>query len=206
MNVHASTEDKIDDIKGIFYEELEHVFDKFSKYPMKILLGDFNAKVGREDIFKPTTGNESLHEISGDNGVKSSKLCHIKNITVKSRMFPHRNIHKFTWTSPDGKIHNQIDHILIDRRRHSSILDVRSFRAADCDTDHCLVVAKVRERLAASKQTTHRVHMERFSLKKLNEAEGKEQYRVESQIGLRLWKTWTLRWMLIKLGNLLETI
>ncbi|PNF36586.1 hypothetical protein B7P43_G15045 [Cryptotermes secundus] len=67
---------------------------------------------------------------------------------------PHRNIHKFTWTSPDGKIHNQIEHILIDRRRHASILDGRLFRAADCDTDHYLVVAKVRERLAVSKQTT----------------------------------------------------
>jgi hypothetical protein len=55
---------------------------------------------------------------------------------------------------------------LIDRRRNSSILDVRSFKAADCDTDHYLVVAKVRERLAVSKRTTHRVHMERFSLKK----------------------------------------
>jgi hypothetical protein len=69
--------------------------------------------------------------------------------------------------------------ILIDRRRNSSILDVRSFGAADCDTDHHLVVAKVRERLAVSKRTTHRVHMERFNLKKLNEVEGKEQYSVE---------------------------
>ena len=43
---------------------------------------------------------------------------------------------------------DQIDHILIDRRWHSNILDVRSFRGADCDTDHYLVVAKVRERLA----------------------------------------------------------
>jgi hypothetical protein len=51
---------------------------------------------------------------------------------------------------PDGKTHNQNDHILIDRRQHSSILDVQSFRAADCDTDHYLVVA--RERLAVSKQ------------------------------------------------------
>jgi hypothetical protein len=67
----------------------------------------------------------------------------------------------------------------MDRRRHSSILDVRSFRAADFGTDHYLVVAKVGERLAVSKQTTQRVNMERFNHKKLNEVEGKEQYRVE---------------------------
>ncbi|PNF24934.1 hypothetical protein B7P43_G09364, partial [Cryptotermes secundus] len=64
-------------------------------------------------------------------------------------------------------------------RRHSSILDVQSFRAADCDTDNYLVVAKVRERPAVSKQTTHRVHMERLNLKQLNEVEGKEQYYVD---------------------------
>ncbi|PNF20106.1 hypothetical protein B7P43_G04793 [Cryptotermes secundus] len=56
MNVHAPTENKIVDLKDRFYEELEHVFDKFPKYPMKILLTDFNAKVWREDIFKPIMG------------------------------------------------------------------------------------------------------------------------------------------------------
>jgi hypothetical protein len=69
---------------------------------------------------------------------------------------------------------------LIGRRRHSNILDVRSFRAADCDIDHFMVVAKVRERLAVmNKQISHRFSMERFNLNKLNEVEGKEEYRVE---------------------------
>jgi hypothetical protein len=77
LNVHAPIEDKTDDMKDRFYKELECVFDKFPKYHMKILLEDFNAKVGRE-IFKPTVGNENLHEICNDNGVKSSKLCHIQ--------------------------------------------------------------------------------------------------------------------------------
>jgi hypothetical protein len=94
-------------------------------------------------------------------------------------MFPHHNIHKFTWISPDGKTHNQIHHILIDRRRQSSITDVQSFRAADCETDHYLVVAEVRERLAVSKKRAHRDHMEKFNIKKLDEVEGKEQYHVE---------------------------
>jgi exonuclease III len=58
LNVHAPTEDKTDDVKDGFYEELERIFDKFTKYHMKILLGDLNAKVGREDIFKPTAGGK----------------------------------------------------------------------------------------------------------------------------------------------------
>jgi hypothetical protein len=54
-------------VKNSFYDELERVFLTNSlKYHMKILLGGFNAKVIREDIFKLTTENESLHEISND--------------------------------------------------------------------------------------------------------------------------------------------
>jgi hypothetical protein len=82
---------------------------------MKILLGDFDAKVDREDIFKPTIGNESLHEISSNNGVRLVNFATSKNLRVKSTMFPHHNIHKYTWTSSDGKTHNHIDHILVDR-------------------------------------------------------------------------------------------
>jgi hypothetical protein len=61
-------------------------------------------------------------------------------------MFPHHNTHNYTWTFPDGKPHNQINHFLVERRRrHLNVLEIRSFRAADCDTDNYLVVAKVRE-------------------------------------------------------------
>jgi hypothetical protein len=82
---------------------------------MKILLGGFYAKVGREEIFKQRVGNESLHEISNDNGVRLVNFATSKNFRVKSTMFPHHNIHKYTWTSTDGKTQNQIDHILVDR-------------------------------------------------------------------------------------------
>jgi hypothetical protein len=69
--VHAPSEEKSDDSKDSFYVELEQVFDfDFSRYYTKILLGDFNAKVGTEKIFKPTTGNDSLHQNSNDNGVR----------------------------------------------------------------------------------------------------------------------------------------
>jgi len=90
--------------KDSFYEELEQVFFyHFPKYHMKILLGDINAKVGRENIFKPTIGQESLHLDSNDNGVRLVNFATSKNLVVKSTMFPHRNIRKYTWTSPEGK-------------------------------------------------------------------------------------------------------
>ena len=101
-------------------------------------------------------------------------------------MFPHRNIHKYTWTSPDGQTHNQIDHILIDRRWHSSRIHVRSFRGADCDTDHYLVVAKVRERLAVRKQEPQKSNVGRFNLRKLIDLKVRKQYQIEIQTGLQL--------------------
>jgi hypothetical protein len=78
---------------------------------MKILLGDFNGKLWRENIFKPVIGNVSVHQDSNDNGVRIVNFATSKNLVVKSTMFPHRN----NWTSLDGKTHNQIDRTLIDR-------------------------------------------------------------------------------------------
>jgi hypothetical protein len=87
VNVHASTEEKLDEVKDSFYEELKCVFDKLPKYHMKILSGDSNATVGLEDIFKPTIGNESLHEISNDNGVRVVN-CHIKKSDCQKHHVP----------------------------------------------------------------------------------------------------------------------
>jgi hypothetical protein len=92
LNVHSPTENKIDAMKESFYNELEHVFYKFPKYHMKILLGDFSAKVGWEDIFKTTIGSENLHEINNVNGARVVNFATSKNLTAKIAMFPHSNI------------------------------------------------------------------------------------------------------------------
>jgi hypothetical protein len=75
--------------------------------------------------------------------------------------------------------HNQIDHLLTDRRWHFCILDVRSFRGTDCDTDHYLVVAKFREELTVSKQAAQKFDVERFNVRKLSELEIRKQYQIE---------------------------
>jgi hypothetical protein len=56
------------------------------------MLRDFNAKLGREDIFKPTIGTERLHQDNNDNGVRIVNFATSKNLVLKSKMFPYRSI------------------------------------------------------------------------------------------------------------------
>jgi len=94
LNVHELTKDKSEGTEDSFYGSLEHAFNQFPKYHMNILLGDFNAKLGREDIFKPAIVSKSLHESKDGNGVKEINIATSKNLVVRSTMFPHSNIHK----------------------------------------------------------------------------------------------------------------
>jgi hypothetical protein len=91
---------------------------------MKILLGNFNSYLGTEYVLKLAIGNDSLHQDSNVNGVKIVNFATSINLDVKNTIFPHRNIHKYTWTSAGGKTQNQIDHMLIHKSWHSSILNV----------------------------------------------------------------------------------
>jgi hypothetical protein len=142
------------------------------------LLREFNVKLGRENIFKLIIANDCMHGINNDNGVRVVHFATSKNLIVKSTTFQHRGIDKHIWTSP-YVTHNEIHHVLIDKRRHSNILDVLSFRGADCDTDHYHVVAKLRERISVNKGAMQNFHLERFDLRNLDDIEVKGEYQLE---------------------------
>jgi len=94
-------------------------------------------------------------------------------------MFLHRNIPKYTRTSPDGKNHDQIDQILKDKEMAFEYTRCTKFQGTDFDTDHYLVVENVRENLAVNKQETQKFDGERFNLRKLNELEVRKQYQIK---------------------------
>ncbi|XP_025208310.1 uncharacterized protein LOC112603784, partial [Melanaphis sacchari] len=141
---YAPTESGNKEVKDAFYEELEQVYDTIPSHCIKVLLGDMNAQVGKENTYKTTIGEHSLHDRSNDNGVRLINFAIRKNMVVSSTRFPRKNIHKETWLSPGGRYSSQIDHVLIENKHKTIIKNVKSYRGADADTDHYLILIDFR--------------------------------------------------------------
>lgn len=63
---------------------------------IQIILGDFNAKIGKENYFRPIIGIHSLHEVSNNNGCILVALATERDFRIKRTMFKHKNINKGT--------------------------------------------------------------------------------------------------------------
>lgn len=141
INCYEPTENADDEEKNTFYDTLERTFDALPKNCLRLIVGDLNAQIGIETSLWKTIGKESWHAHTNNNGHKIVDFCSSKDLIISSTYFPRKDIHKHTWAAPDGKTKSQIDHIIIDKRYKTSIRNIRSYRGADGDTDHYLLVA-----------------------------------------------------------------
>ena len=87
---------------------------------------DMNAQVAREEMFRPMIGPDSLNTVSNDNDQRCFNFAASRGMVVRSSFFPHKDILKATWISPDHQTTNQIDHVLIDGRFFSDITNIRT--------------------------------------------------------------------------------
>lgn len=168
VNVHAPTEDKSQDEKEAFYEQLESALNLIPSNRIQIVLGDLNTKVGKEKMFRQVTEGHSLHDETNDNGTKLIDFAIGNGLVIRSTMFPHKNIHKGTWRSPDGRYTNQIYHILVNSRFKNCIQDVRSIRGADSDSDHYLIRGKMKIKLK-KRPHTRMEQLTRYDVAKLDD-------------------------------------
>jgi endonuclease/exonuclease/phosphatase family metal-dependent hydrolase len=100
-SAHAPTEEREAE-KEEFYDPLEQTCWKIQKYDMLVVMGDFNAKIGKENSLGLVVGKYSLHETSSENGVRLGQFTMRNNLVIKSTCFPHKKIHLTTWKSPDA--------------------------------------------------------------------------------------------------------
>jgi hypothetical protein len=112
VNGMAPAEIPDDEKEGVFVA-LERAYDISTRNDIKIVLGDFNAQVGKEAVNFLKAGNYSLHSLTNDNGSRLIQYAVWRNMIIGST-HPHKDFHKSTWRSPDGVTFNQRDHLLID--------------------------------------------------------------------------------------------
>ena len=103
------------------------------------MLGDANAKLGKEEASNEESGKHILHELSKRNGEMLLEFALENNLKVMSTQFQHKKIHKGTWLALDQKTLNQIDHVMISSEKKELMEDVRTMRGPNIDSDHYLL-------------------------------------------------------------------
>lgn len=151
---------------------------------VKIVMGDFNAKVGREEMYQPTIGRESLHHKSNDNGTRLIYFYMTNGLMLSSTYFPKNDIYKQIWVLPNQVVKNQIDHIMIQNKQKGCIQNVRCYRDADADSDHYFVIAQFTPRLSEKRTTTKIKPSIKYSIEKLRHRQIHEHYNQTTHDGI----------------------
>ncbi|GFS00345.1 craniofacial development protein 2 [Elysia marginata] len=112
-----------------------------------ILMGDFNAKIGAENKgYEEIIGTHGIDQMN-QNGERFADLCALNQMVIGGSIFPHKNIHKVTWRSPDHTTENQIDHICSVKRFRRSFQDVRVIKGAYVSSDHHMIMTTLKLKL-----------------------------------------------------------
>jgi len=147
MNGHAPTEEKTQEEKDEFYDNLKHTLNEIPRSRIRIVLGDFKAKLGKENIFWSTVSIHSIYDLTSENGLRLIDFASSRGLIVKSTIFPHKDIFKGTRKALNDRYVSQIDHVLINTRFKNCVNYVKTVREDDYDSDHYLVIGKLKVKL-----------------------------------------------------------
>ena len=98
---------------------------------MIVVLGDLNTKLGNNNTNRKEVMGMFGAGVVNDNGERLCDFCSANGLVITGTIFPHKQVHKVTRRSPDGKTVIQIDHVMVNGRMRTSILDTRVMRGAD---------------------------------------------------------------------------
>ena len=135
-----------------FYEDLQDLLELTPKKDVLFIIGDWNAKVGSQEI-PGVTGKFGLG-VQIEAGQRIIEIYQENTLVKASTFFQHHKRRLYTWTSPDGQYQNQIDYIFCSQRWRSSILSAKTKPGADCGSDHELLIVKFTLKLKKVGKTT----------------------------------------------------
>jgi hypothetical protein len=173
IQCYAPTEAAETEIKQSFYAQLQEVYNKTKKKDIAIIMGDLNAQVGNDNLgFEEVMGKHG-HGRMNENGGLFIEWCAANEMVIGGTLFPHKKIHTISRISPDKMTQNQIDHIAINRKWRTSLMDVRNKRGADINSYHYTNDLQSEDQIEESNrfsQTSKRHDVRRLKDKQIKEA------------------------------------
>uniref|UniRef100_H3B304 Endonuclease/exonuclease/phosphatase domain-containing protein n=1 Tax=Latimeria chalumnae TaxID=7897 RepID=H3B304_LATCH len=170
ISTYAPTLDATDDSKEFFYANLDAVLAAVPKQDKLILLGDFNARVGRDyPLWKDTIGKEGVGK-SNANGLLLLTKCTEHGLTISNTLFRQKDKYKTTWKHPRSKHWHLLDYVIVRARDRKDVHITRAMRGAnDCWTDHRLVRSSMSIRLAPKYRRSSKKSRRRFTIHTLQD-------------------------------------
>ncbi|XP_067839378.1 uncharacterized protein [Heptranchias perlo] len=164
-SAYAPTRDAMDEIKEAFYCSLDQSLSRIPKGGKLILLGDFNARVGRDaNLWKGVLGKEGVGK-ANPNGVLLLTKCREHDLVITNTLFRQRNKYKTPWQHPRCKHWHLIDDIIVRVRDRKDIHITRAMTGdEDCWTDHRLIHSTISINLAPNRQRQKKLCRRRLNV------------------------------------------
>ncbi|XP_076049523.1 uncharacterized protein LOC143030250 [Oratosquilla oratoria] len=185
LSAYAPTQDAEDVVKETFYSCLDETIRNIKKEDKLVLLGDFNARVGREyDLWNGVIGRHGVGNTNA-NGHFLLTTCADHNLVITNTIFRQKTRFKTTWRHPRSGHWHLLDYVIVCAR---DIADVRITRsmidADDCWTDHRLIRSIMSFKLPPRHTQRSKQHHRKLNLSLLNnEKVAKEfQHNLEEKL------------------------
>ena len=167
IQCYAPTNDSEEESKDTFYEQLQAEPERTPCHEMTIVIGDFNAKVGRDNTNRGRAMEKELCGSMNNNGERLLEFCTTYDLVIGGTLSPYREIQRLTWCAPSERDKNQIDHLIINGTWRRSLQDVRVRRGADVGSGYHLVTAILKLRLR--RNGPDKARQQQFDVKKPKE-------------------------------------
>ena len=157
VQVYAPTSEHSDEEIEAFYDDVEKAIKTAKSSDIVIIMGDLNAKVGNEKVDN-VTGKYGLG-LRNDRGSRLVQFCQDNNLTIMNTVFQQPPRRLYTWKSPGDTYRNQIDYIMVNNRYKNSVKSTCTYPGADINSDHCLLIMKLKHRMKTNMKIASKRHM-----------------------------------------------
>ena len=178
IQVYAPDTSYTDTEMELFYDELQSKINQLPPNHKYIILGDMNAKVGR-DSYSNWPSVVGIYGVGrcNERGERLLQFCAINNLTIVNTLYKHNLSRRITWTSPDGKTQNQIDYMIIQQNQKWIVKNCRVYNSADVGSDHSLLLSKIVLSTKKIKKLTP--PQKKFDVDRLKENEFAKEFEVK---------------------------